>query len=358
MKITVIGLGSGSLDSISLGAYKKLHGAQHIYFRTKNHPMVQDLLEEGVLFTAFDPYYDEAENFETTYQRILEELLSAVREFGEIVYAVPGHPRVAETTVDLLLSSDPVASGSVQVDIISSNSFLDDLFVFLDVDPVKNGFVFLDALKFEPTILLSKADFIFTQVYSKMVASDLKLRLLDFLGDETRVVLFKAAGIKDLETKVELPLYELDWTDFEFDHLTSLYIPFSKDQKRFHTLYELIDIIQTLRGDEGCPWDKKQTPKSIMVNLLEEVQELQEAIDNDDVDNTIEELGDVLMLLTMQAQFGSEEEFFNMHDVIDGIVKKMIFRHPHIFGNEKVSSLEEANLLWERQKKQEKRDKV
>ena len=81
------------------------------------------------------------------------------------------------------------------------------------------------------------------------------------------------------------------------------------------------------------------------------------AIDNQDIDNTVEELGDVLMLLVMQAQFGAEEGFFNMDDVIDGIVKKLIFRHPHIFGDEKVYSLDEANEIWEKQKTKEKPQK-
>ena len=358
MKIKVVGLGSGSLDAISLGAYKALQEAKSIYARTLKHPIIADLIETGMQIQSFDHFYNVSADFEATYDQIAEELIALSQANGEIVYAVPGHPRVAETTVDLILTHDLVTSGKLHVEIISSGSFLDNLFIFLDIDPVKNGFVFLDALKFDPTILLTRADFIFTQVYSKLIASDLKLKLLEFLADETEVVLFKAAGVKDLEEKRQIKLYELDHGHFEFDHLTSLYVPYARENARFYSIYDLAEVIKTLRGENGCPWDKKQTPESILRHIIGEVEELQAAIQNDDIDNIIEELGDVLMLLIMQSEFGNEQEFFNLNDVIDGVTKKLIYRHPHVFGDEKVFSLEEANLLWERQKQQEKTNKV
>lgn len=358
MKIKIVGLGSGSIDSISLGAYKTLENSENIYVRTFKHPIISDLIQEGISLQSFDHFYEEAANFEATYGRIAEELIHLAQAKEEIVYAVPGHPRVAETAVDLLLAHDQVMNGEIQVEIISSVSFLDDLFIFLDVDPVQNGFLLLDALKFDSTVLFSPSDFIFTQVYSKLIASDLKLKLLELLADETAVILFKAAGIKGLEEKKELKLYELDWGEFEFDHLTSLYIPYKRENQKFHSIYNLAEIMKTLRGENGCPWDQKQTPKSLMRHIIGEVEELKTAVENDDIDNIIEELGDVLMLLVMQAELGREEELFHLNDVIDGVSKKLIFRHPHVFGDEKVSSLEEADLLWEKQKGREKANKV
>lgn len=358
MKIRIVGLGSGSLDAISLGAYRALEHSKHIYARTLKHPIISDLIQSGMTIQAFDNFYDESSDFDTTYGRIVEELIQLVQQHGEIIYAVPGHPRVAETAVDLILDHDLVTSKKIDVEIISSNSFLDDLFIFLDLDPVKNGFIFLDALKFDSTLLLSRADFIFTQVYSRLIASDLKLKLLDFLNDETEVIVFKAAGVKDLEVKKTMKLYELDWGDFEFDHLTSLYIPYAEENARFYSIYDLMDVIKKLRGDGGCPWDQKQTPQSVLKHIQGELDELKAAIGNDDIDNTIEEIGDVLMLLVMEAELGDEQEYFNLHDVIDGVTKKLIFRHPYVFGDETVNSIEEANKLWERQKQQEKSNKV
>ena len=358
MKINVIGLGSGSLDAISLGAYRALQNAKDIYVRTLKHPMIADLQEAGMNLHSFDSFYDVSANFEETYNRIAEELINLAQSNGEVTYAVPGHPRVAETTVDLILDHYLVANGTIRVEMISSGSFLDDLFIFLGIDPVKNGFVFLDALKFDSSILFSRTDFIFTQVYSKLIASDLKLKLLELLADETEVILFKAAGIKDLEEKVTVKLCELDWGHFEFDHLTSLFIPYKNENQRFYSIYDLADIMKTLRSEDGCPWDRKQTFESILRHIVDEVDELKSAIAHDDIDNIIEEIGDVLMLLVLQAELGNEQELFHLNDVIDGVVKKMIFRHPHVFGSEKVASLEEANLLWERQKQQEKSNKV
>lgn len=357
MKITVVGLGSGSMDSLSLGAYKRITKSENIYLRTKKHPICEELDSLGIKYTAFDDIYNAGQNFEEVYQALVDSLIKSAREKGEILYGVPGHPKVAETSVEWLLASEFVQSGEIEIEIISSNSFLDDTFVFLDVDPVKNGFIFLDALEFDLSALSVEADLVFTQVYSGYIASELKLKLLEVLGDEVEVILFKAAGIKGLEQKQSVKLHEIDRCGFEFDHLTSLYIPYKKENKKFHSLKDLIDLLAYLRGDNGCPWDKKQDSFSIMKNIKEEVHELGLAIDNQDIDNTVEELGDVLMLLVMQAQFGAEEGFFNMDDVIDGIVKKLIFRHPHIFGDEKVYSLDEANEIWEKQKTKEKPQK-
>ncbi len=358
MKITVVGLGSGDINSISLGAYNKLIKSENIFMRTGKHPICDQLLDSGISFKTFDELYDTGKDFDSVYMNIIEMLISEVKAKGEIIYAVPGHPRVAETSVDMLLSDSRVKKQNIEIDIISSNSFLDDMFVFLNMDPVKDGFVFMDALKFDIEILKIKSDFVFAQVYSRYIASELKLSLLEYLSDEVEVIVFKAAGIKDKEEKRIVKLHELDMCGFEFDHLTSIYIPYRDGSKKFHTLKDLTDIIAVLRSEKGCPWDKKQDSLTIMNNIEDEVIELRQAIQNEDIDNIIEEAGDILMLLCMQAQFGDEQEFFNMNDIIDGIVKKLVFRHPYVFGNETATSIDDANKIWEQQKKREKEEKA
>ena len=117
---------------------------------------------------------------------------------------------------------------------------------------------------------------------------------------------------------------------------------------------ELVNVIKKLRSPEGCPWDRKQTPKSLIPQLLEEVYELVDAIYENNKEKIKEELGDVLLHIVFQAVFAEEKKDFTMDDVIKEIVEKIIRRHPHVFGNKKINSIEELNITWEKIKANEK----
>ena len=120
---------------------------------------------------------------------------------------------------------------------------------------------------------------------------------------------------------------------------------------------EFVATIAALRSENGCPWDRKQTHESLKECLVEETGEVLEAIDKKDDANLCEELGDVLLQVVMHAQIAAEEGRFTIEDVISGVNEKMIRRHPHVFGDIKVSSVEEGLDLWERIKQQEKEAK-
>lgn len=121
-----------------------------------------------------------------------------------------------------------------------------------------------------------------------------------------------------------------------------------------YTYEDFLDIIAQLRAPGGCPWDQKQTHESLKECLLEESQEVLDAIDNKDDDNLCEELGDVLLQVVMHAQIAAEEGRFTMDDVVQGVSEKMVRRHPHVFGDIKVDSVEEGLDLWNAIKAQEK----
>lgn len=131
----------------------------------------------------------------------------------------------------------------------------------------------------------------------------------------------------------------------------------NKDNNRKYSYEDFLDIIAQLRAPGGCPWDQKQTHESLKECLLEESQEVLDAIDNKDDDNLCEELGDVLLQIVMHAQIAAEEGRFTMTDVVQGVSEKMVRRHPHVFGDVKVSSVEEGLDLWNAIKAQEKADK-
>lgn len=124
-----------------------------------------------------------------------------------------------------------------------------------------------------------------------------------------------------------------------------------------HTFDELIDIIAELRSDHGCPWDKEQTHDSLKKCLLEESDEVIQAIDKNDKENLCEELGDILLQVMLHSQIAKENGDFTIADVVDGICEKMIRRHPHVFGDVSVNSPEESLALWNAIKKQEKAKK-
>ena len=133
------------------------------------------------------------------------------------------------------------------------------------------------------------------------------------------------------------------------------------EKKRFdlksaekYSFGDLVYIIAALRAPGGCPWDIKQTHQSLKECLVEESGEVIDAIDNDDDENLCEELGDVLLQVVMHAQIAAERGSFTIDDVVQGVSEKMIRRHPHVFGNVKVSSPEESLELWKKIKEQEK----
>ena len=113
-------------------------------------------------------------------------------------------------------------------------------------------------------------------------------------------------------------------------------------------------IIADLRGPNGCPWDKKQTHQSLKKYLIEEAYEVLEAIDEEDDDHLVEELGDILLQVMLHAQIGEDEGWFSIDDIIRTLAEKMVRRHPHVFGDTDVNNADEVIANWEEIKKQEK----
>lgn len=348
-KITIVGLGAGDLDQLSLGVYKRLKEAPFLFLRTKEHPVVRDLEREGIAFETFDPIYKESERFEDVYETIAGRLLRQAAQ-SDIVYAVPGHPMVAEKTVQLLL--ERAGEKGIEVKIEGGQSFLDPLFAALKIDPIE-GFAFFDALDLDPDHLPLDRHLIICQVYDAFVASEVKLTLLEHLPPEYEIVIAKAVGSVD-ETITRLPLYELDRA-VHVDNLTSVYVPPVKDEALLnHTFPRLRKVIQKLRSPEGCPWDREQTHRSLRKYLLEEAFEVIEAIDDEDDDHLIEELGDVLLQVMLHAQIGEDEGYFNIYDVIRSLTDKMIRRHPHVFGEAVAADAEDVKRRWSAIKEREK----
>ena len=145
--IEILGLGAGDLEQLPFGIYKKLKSAKHVYLRTKEHPVVDELVQEGLNYTSFDSIYEKHDQFEEVYQEIVQTLLQKAN--GEqVIYAVPGHPLVAERTVQLLLEYGP--KDDIDIIIGGGQSFVDALFQSLKINPV-DGFQLLDGTALQST---------------------------------------------------------------------------------------------------------------------------------------------------------------------------------------------------------------
>ena len=362
--ITIVGLGPGAVGHLSLETMGLLQNCAQVILRTAVHPTVAELEKQNVKFTSCDDLYEKAASFEEVYNSVVERVLAAAHN-GDVVYAVPGSPLVAEKTV-VLMRTAAKAQG-IKLAVVTSK---------------------------KPPLMI-------TQVYSQMVASDLKIALMDVLPDEYEIYFLRNLGLPDEECR-PIKLFELDRQP-NIDHLTSAYIPpmaegaedtvfekvddaeavpsiitFGEDDDDFaeegeeegyaedflpeagfddFDIQPLADVMRTLREPDGCPWDREQTHKSIRSNMIEEVYEYLEAVDADDFDGMREELGDVLMQVVFHARMAQEAGRFDLQDVIDEVTDKLIRRHPHVFGDTHVDNSDEVLVNWEAIKKQEKQER-
>ncbi|GAA4722286.1 nucleoside triphosphate pyrophosphohydrolase [Brevibacillus fulvus] len=352
--IRVVGLGAGDLQQLPVGIYRRLKETAHLYLRTKEHPVVAQLSEEGIRFETFDEIYEKHDTFEPVYLEIAETLLNKAAEQREVVYAVPGHPLVAERTVQLLL--DMGKTRGCEIEIMGGQSFLDPLFARLKIDPIE-GFSLLDATALKAAQLHPGLHTVIAQVYDKLVASDVKLTLMEVYPDEYPVTVATAVGVKDMERVETIPLYRLDQVE-HLGNLSLVYVgPTEQADVQNRQFSYLKEIVAILRSPEGCPWDREQTHQSIRKNLLEETYEVLETIDDDDPDAMCEELGDLLLQIMLHAQMAAEDGYFTIEDIIAGLNEKLIRRHPHVFGNREAEDADQAMANWQQIKAEEKAKK-
>ncbi|MFB5089546.1 nucleoside triphosphate pyrophosphohydrolase [Psychrobacillus sp. PGGUH221] len=350
-EITIIGLGASDLDQLPLGIYKKLKASEHLYVRTEQHPVLQELKTEGLTWKSFDEIYEKNDQFEGVYEEIVKTLLQLAIA-NPVTYAVPGHPLVAEQTVQLLIEAEQ--QGKAKIKIEGGQSFLDPIFGALRIDPIE-GFQLLDGTSLKRDDIQMNAHVLIGQVYDAFSASEVKLTLMEKYPDEYVVTIVTAAGSAQ-EKLTKVPLYELDRV-MELDNLTTLYVPpILQQENRLKEWQTLRKIVADLRGPNGCPWDKEQTHTTLKKYAVEEVYELLQAIDEEDDDHIVEELGDVLLQVFLHAQIGEDNGYFSLEDVLESVSNKMIRRHPHVFGDVIATNSEDVLRNWQQIKAQEKKE--
>ncbi|MBJ2356298.1 MazG nucleotide pyrophosphohydrolase domain-containing protein, partial [Sphaerochaeta sp. S2] len=334
--LTIIGLGPGSKSFLTLEALEVLTSGKKVFIRTEKHPVISYLVEQGGDFSYFDPHYEQHDKFEDVYQSIADEVYEMLQT-EDVIYAVPGNPFVAESTVERLL--DMVEDENLTI--IHGASFIDAIVTTLRLDPVY-GLKVIDALTIKDMVPDVSSDALIIQVYDQGIASEVKLQLMNYYEDDQEIIVVRGAGIEGEEVIEYVPLYELDRVDC-LDHLTSVYIPavHKEDRTKFF-MHDLAKVIKVLRSEDGCPWDREQTHESLRRYLIEEAYEVIETIDDDDLWGLEEELGDLLLQVVLHAKIASENGYFDILDVITGVHQKMIRRHPHVFGEIDVADSDEV----------------
>jgi tetrapyrrole methylase family protein / MazG family protein len=347
--IKVLGLGAADLDQLPLGVYRELTQTETPRFaRTLSHPVVEELQKEGITFESFDSIYESHQQFGDVYGEIVDRLLEASSK-EDVTYIVPGHPMLAERTVKLLIEKRK--RGEISLEIEGGQSFLDATFKALEIDPIE-GFQFVDATDLKREQLQYLNHLILCQVYDTLIASEVKLTLLEDLPADHPVTIVTAAGSKE-EQLITIPLEELD-RSVEVSNLTSVYVPPVEKESLNHQFFRLREVIRTLRSPEGCPWDRKQTHESLRKYMIEEAYEFIDAVNQMDDDHMVEELGDVLLQVMLHSQIGEDAGYFTINDVIVSVTDKMIRRHPHVFGEINVETSDEVISNWDVIKEQEK----
>jgi tetrapyrrole methylase family protein/MazG family protein len=343
--IQIIGLGAGSTGDISVKAYNALNENIPTFARTERHPIIKELREK-IKIETFDDYFEKYESFDELYEKITDKLIELSETHKKINYCTAGSPYFGDIVTKKLVDE---YKGKVNTIIIDGMSFLDKCLKLSGYSNF-NSIKVLDCLEADEYSFDVNSLNIITQIYDDEMASAIKLKLMEIYPDDVSVL--KVDVLEDYVT--EIPLYALD---HEKNYGFSTYFcvkPIEMSENTVYNMDNLCRIVKILRGPDGCPWDRKQTHSSLRQNVIEEAYEVVDAIDNEDADNLVEELGDLLLQVVFHAELGSEDGWFNMTNVVTNVCKKMYSRHPHVFGDAKANDDEEALLNWEASKKKEK----
>jgi len=345
--ITIVGLGPGDPRHLTREAWEVLESADQVWLRTEHHPTVTGLPSHLTLH-SFDHLYEEAEDFRQVYETIVAELLRLGQRPEGVTYAVPGHPLVGEATVERILARAEEIGLPVRV--VEGLSFVGPALTALRIDALA-GLQLCDAIELaarDHPPLNPDLPALVGQLYSRPLAAEVKLTLMNQYPDGHEVTLVHAAGTPEQHV-AHVPLYELDRQDVA--HLTALYVPSLSGVTGFESLQ---DTVAHLRAPEGCPWDREQTHETLRRGLLEEAYEVVAAIDAGDLDALREELGDLLLQILLHTQIATEEGEFKMVQVVSGIDAKLKRRHPHVWGDRQVSEIGEVLRCWEELKREER----
>ena len=364
--IQLVGLGPGRPEQITLEAREALDRAQCIFICSTRHPLTRQLAQDPRC-TVLDNVLDETESADDAYQRIARRVVEQGRR-STVVYAMPGDPSIGNRVCRLILRE--AASASVSCRIVHGVSLIEPVCAAVGLDPLSDGLQVLEA-----PALLSAVDggsetgsadpfsgryrpyeatrpLVIPNIDGHRMLIAVKHALLRCYPPDSPVDLVSDAGL-ERQSVWSGALETVDRHAPADRHMALHVQPVGPIAPRgdFGTLSSVVAL---LRSPDGCPWDREQTSESIRHNLLEEAYEAVDALDAADRQSFVGELGDVLLQVVMHAQFAREAGEFTIEDVIDEVCDKLIRRHPHVFGDVKLSTADGVLTNWEKIKARER----
>ena len=346
--ITVVSLGPGDPALLTLKTAEALRGAKRLMLRTERHPAAAWLKEKGIAYVSFDPYYDHFDDYDELNQAI-------ARKLWEEAAVQPVTYAVMDATADSSLAAlDTLTPEDGRVVRLPGVSRADACLCEVPAAQLNaGGLRVLPALACADAAHDPRLPLLITEIDNPALAGDVKLWLSD-LYDEEMPIMFFPSSVRGSRKAVTIPLLELD-RQKTYDHTVSVYLPAVPLARRQRYCFaDLVEIMDILRGEHGCPWDREQTHQSLRKYLIEEAYETVAAIDEDDPDHIADELGDVLLQVVFHANVGRSHGNFTISDVTTAICRKMIYRHAHIFGTDQCATAQDVSDNWERLKKAEK----
>lgn len=343
--ITVVSLGPGPSEYLTLAACHALQKGDPIILRTRFHGAADWLNGQQIPYTTLDPLYETAEDFSTLNQQCAEELWRRAAT-APIIYGVM--ESWSDSTVAALYQQQP-AEGTIRM--IPGMSTMDSVMAAVPNINSAAGIRLVPATDLGQAHQDPSVTWIITEIDTMILAGQVKLWLMELYPDEMTVSFLPPAHNKDRQP-ISLPLFEVDQQP-AYDHSCALVVPpvpyMERSKFCFHDMQE---IMEELLGPYGDTWLKQQTHQSVRGLFLEEAYEVVDALDAGDTDHLCEELGDIMLHVALQSHLGKAHGEFTMTDVLEQVCRKMIHRHPQVFLRDKVPP--EEMPTWEELKKEEK----
>ena len=348
LSIQVITLGPGDPGLLTLHALEALKSQKtHLILRTGRHPVAGWLQDQGISFDTLDGFYDRYDNFDEMHQAMGEYLWNLASD-QPISYAV-ANPGEDGSVLSLKQLCPDKGQLNVLPGVSAESACLSSCAYHL---PGEHGIRRITASSISGLNLDPDVPLFVTEINSALLAGDVKVRLSEVYPDEQEIIFFPPSEAFPRPYRT-IPLYMLDGQR-SYDHTAAAFFPQVGflSRTRF-TMSDLEKIVNRLCARDGCPWDRIQTHESLRPYLVEEAWEAVNAIDEKDMDHLEDELGDVLFQVLIHSTIARKFDEFNMTDVVSGISKKMIRRHPHVFQLSHGETAAEIADGWEEQKRKE-----
>ena len=314
-QITVIPLGPGDPQLLTLASADALRTAKRLVLRTERHGAAAWLRENGIAYESLDALYEQYEDFDALHAAMAERLWRMAAD-GPLAFGVMD-PATDGAVAALLNTVGP----DDRVTCLAGLNATDACLALIPA-AMRCG----DGLRVIPANRVTEASpdphlgLMVTEIDDRMLAGDVKLTLTELYRDEQEVLFFPPSE-KAQRTAVRIPLAEAD-RQKRYDQTVCLYVPASPLMERERYCFrDLVDIMELLRGENGCPWDREQTHESLCRYLIEEAWEAVGAVREDDPEHLADELGDVLLQIVFHASIGRSHGTFAIGDVTTAICR-------------------------------------